>query len=130
MGYLTYGASGTRIPFNDRALAHLQIVMTTKLGRGESFAFSWVEPTDTELERRTVWLHPGVSLRFRFAGNRLPRINETWLAQLSELADSDGTLHYIPEPADTAPEDAHVIQHGTPFIAAPRRLTARLSSEA
>jgi hypothetical protein len=130
MGYLTYGASGTRIPFDDRALTHLQIVMTTKLGRGESFAFSWVEPTNTELERRTIWLHPGVSLRFRFAGNRLPRINETWLAQLAELADSDGTLRYIPEPADTLAEAAHVMPHGTKFIAAPRRHTARLSSEA
>jgi hypothetical protein len=130
MGYLTYGASGTRIPFDDRALTHLQIVMTTKLGRGESFAFSWVEPTNTELERNTVWLHPGVSLRFRFAGNRLPRINETWLAQLAELADSDGTLHYIPEPADTPPEVPHVMPQGTKFIAAPRRLTTRLRSEA
>jgi hypothetical protein len=128
MGYLMYGAGGTRIPLEDRALAHLQIVMTTKLGRGESFAFSWVEPTDTARERHTIWLHPGVLLRFRFAGNRLPRINETWLTQLAELANSDGALHYTPEPADTATQDAQVVAPSTTFTAAASRRTARINS--
>jgi hypothetical protein len=40
MGSLLYGNSGTAVEFEDRALIHLQIVITNKLRRRESFLFS------------------------------------------------------------------------------------------
>ena len=44
MGVLNYG--GTDYLFGDRLLAHLQVVITTKLRRRESFALSWVPDGD------------------------------------------------------------------------------------
>ncbi|MFD3444536.1 hypothetical protein ACFDTO_08055 [Microbacteriaceae bacterium 4G12] len=47
MGTLFYGASRLEVTFDDRVLAHLQIVMTSKLRRHESFMLSWsVDRTD------------------------------------------------------------------------------------
>jgi hypothetical protein len=40
MGKLAYDRSLT-IDFDDRTLAHLQIVIGMKMRRGESFYFSW-----------------------------------------------------------------------------------------
>ncbi|KFF58097.1 ATP-dependent DNA ligase, partial [Cryobacterium sp. MLB-32] len=40
MGKLTYDSSLTA-DFDDRVLAHIQLVIGTKLRRGESFYFSW-----------------------------------------------------------------------------------------
>jgi hypothetical protein len=108
MGLLIHGRKGARIAVDDRALAHLQVVMTTKLRKGEGFAFSWTEPGDEGVERGTIWLHPSSTLRFRFAGNRIPALNDVWLAQLAELANSNTGLHYIPEPTASHPPSASV----------------------
>jgi hypothetical protein len=98
MGCLLYGDHATSVEIDDRALAHLQIVIILKLRRGESFALSWVEPTSAGSGRSTVWLHPSVTLQFRYAGNRSPSLNDQWLAQLSDLANSNGGLRCTPEP--------------------------------
>jgi hypothetical protein len=102
MGCLHYGDHGTAVTIDDRALTHLQIVIINKLRRGESFAFSWTEPTSTGSGRSTIWLHPMVTLRFKFAGNRVPSVNVQWLAQLTELANSSAGLRCTAEPADTS----------------------------
>ena len=41
MGKLIYGAPTWSVEFEDRALAHLRIVIIAKLRRSESFTFSW-----------------------------------------------------------------------------------------
>ena len=41
MGTLHYGASRTSLQMDDRALAHLQVVITTKLRRNEGFLIQW-----------------------------------------------------------------------------------------
>ena len=66
MGRLVYGAS-TRVDVDDRALAHLQLVIVAKLRRREGFAFSWRNPGSEGGGRRTVWIHPGVPVEFHFA---------------------------------------------------------------
>lgn len=103
MGYLLYGERAVEIAIDDRALAHLQIVILQKLRRVESFAFSWVEPTSNGSGRSTIWLHPNVTLQFHYLGTRTPSINEAWVAELSELAYSNSGLRLVPEPATATP---------------------------
>jgi hypothetical protein len=89
MGYLMY--TGIIIDFDDRILAHLQIVIVQKLRRGESFVLSWPncgEPGG----HGSAWLNPAIPLYFRFSGGHAPSINEKWLHCLSELANSSGGL--------------------------------------
>jgi hypothetical protein len=85
------------VEFADRALQHLQIVITTKFRRGESFNFSWVKDTETGSGRTTLWMHPAIPLLYEFSGNRVPAINPAWLEALMNLANSAGGLHLIPE---------------------------------
>jgi hypothetical protein len=101
MGHLLYGDHSPSIEIDDRALTHLQFVILAKLRRQESFAFSWTESSTAGSGRSTIWLHPSVTLRFRFAGNRTPSLNGAWLAQLSDLANSAGGLRCVAEPVDT-----------------------------
>jgi hypothetical protein len=86
------------IEMDDRTLAHLQIVILNKLRRAESFAFSWKTPATHGDGRSTVWMHPGVSMLFRYAGSRPPRIDPEWLRVLTETANSSSGLQLVPEP--------------------------------
>jgi hypothetical protein len=100
LGYLIYDGKTAEIAMEDRALAHLQIVIINKIRRQESFAFSWKDPASAGDGRSTIWIHPTVSLRFRFLGGRPPVINHTWIAALTQSANSSTGLHMIPEPID------------------------------
>lgn len=46
MGTIYYGGSESPIHIEDRVLAHLKVVITTKLRRGESLTVSWAHPGD------------------------------------------------------------------------------------
>lgn len=41
MGTLFYGTDRTAIRVDDRILAHLRVVITAKMRRGEGFLLSW-----------------------------------------------------------------------------------------
>lgn len=103
MGTLTYDVV-SKVDFEDRALAHLQIVIASKLRRGESFNFSWVKAPADGSGRTTVWLHPSIPLAWDFAGSRPPAINRQWLEVLMESANSAGGLHLVPEPQESQPQ--------------------------
>lgn len=112
MGYLIYDGQTAEVQMEDRTLAHLQIVIINKLRRHESFAFSWKEPGSSGDGRSTVWIHPTVSLRFKFSGSRPPSINQAWIAALTQSGNSGTGLHIVPEPGDpTTPP------HSTPLPA-------------
>jgi hypothetical protein len=66
MGYLFYGNSGEPIEVPDRLLAHLKVVVATKLRRSESFTLSWRHSEDIPGGRSTIWLQPSIPLRFVF----------------------------------------------------------------
>lgn len=85
--------------FEDRLLNHLQIVITTKLRRGEAFTFMWKDDTSIGDGRTMVWLHPAASLAYKFYGSRRPAINPAWLEALTIVANSSTGLYVIPEPA-------------------------------
>ena len=74
MGKLAYDRSLT-IDFDDRTLAHLQIVIGMKMRRGESFYFSWKDDQQVGDGRTSIWLHPTIPLVYKYYGSRSPAIN-------------------------------------------------------
>lgn len=93
MAQFIYGDS-RGAQFDERMLAHLQVVMLNKLRRCESFSFSWEEPRGFV----SIWVHPSVALQFVYSGNRAPSLNRAWLELLAEAANSTSGLHPLPEP--------------------------------
>jgi len=84
----------------DRALAHIQLVVTAKLRRGEPFGFTWREDMSVGGGRTTVWVHPGASIVYKYYGGRQPAINRVWVEALAITANSPTGLYLIPEPAE------------------------------
>jgi len=95
MGQLFYGCSSTLIELDDRVLAHLQMVVTSKLRREEKFTLSW--PDDSG-GHSTIWLHPSIPLRFVFGDNAAIALNHEWMEALMVSANSNGGLRIVPEP--------------------------------
>jgi hypothetical protein len=100
MGRPTYDNS-IKVDVEDRALTHLQIVIVNKLRRGEPFTLTWKDDASLGNGRTTVWIHPGVSLVFKFYGSRQPEINIAWVEALAQTANGQSGLYLVPEP--TAP---------------------------
>ncbi|CAN5128975.1 hypothetical protein BH11ACT2_BH11ACT2_15820 [soil metagenome] len=98
MGTLLYGNAGISVEFADRALWHLQIVITAKLRRGESFLFSWADSVEVGSGRSTIWLDPSSTILYRFLGSRTPAVNREWIAELMVSANSTGGLFFTIEP--------------------------------
>jgi hypothetical protein len=94
MGVLIYDR-GDPIEIDDRALAHLQVVIIDKLRRGEHFALTLVDG------RRvlTSWVSPRTPIEFIYRGNRRPSLNHAWLEDLACEAGLTGVLTLVPEPA-------------------------------
>jgi hypothetical protein len=101
VGTLSYD-SNYKADFDDRVLAHLQIVIGAKLRRGESFHFSWRNEQVTGQGRTTIWLHPTVPLIYSYLGSRTPTINRQWVEALMTSANSVAGLQIVPEPSETA----------------------------
>ena len=105
MGKLIYGQL-VSAEFEDRLLAHLEIVMAAKLRRTEGFLFSWKEePGGSAAGRTTVWVHPSLPIVFKYSGSRTPSINRTWIETLSISASSAGGLRVLPEPPERHDEE-------------------------
>ncbi len=98
MGVFTY-EGGVKIEIEDRALTHLQLVISAKLRRGEPFPFSWHEDPSVGGGRTTVWVHAGSSLVYKYHGSRQPMISRAWVDALAFTANSPGGLRLVPEPA-------------------------------
>jgi hypothetical protein len=98
MGTLTYDST-LAADFDDRILAHLQIVIGAKLRRNEAFYFSWKDDTSIGDGRTVIWVHPHIPLSFKFFGSRAPAINREWIDELMLLANTPAGLHLIPEPS-------------------------------
>ncbi|MBC7725213.1 MAG: ATP-dependent DNA ligase [Burkholderiaceae bacterium] len=77
---------------------HLQIVITAKLRRRESFVFSWSDSVEVGSGRSTIWLDPSSTLYYRYFGSRIPSINREWIEALMASANSAGGLYFTPEP--------------------------------
>jgi hypothetical protein len=96
MGQLIYGSTPTVVEIDDRALAHIRVVVIAKLRRAEGFVFSWTDEHKGGGEN-TVWIHPAMSLQFKFSGSREPIMNRQWLEDLMTSANSGAGLKLVPE---------------------------------
>jgi hypothetical protein len=110
MGSIYYGGAEAPINIEDRALAHLKVVIATKLRRGESFTVSWEHAEGEAPGRSTIWLHPSIPLRFVFDDVEPANLNRAWIEQLATASYSTGgiilTAEHIeaePAPASSAP---------------------------
>jgi hypothetical protein len=86
MGTLKY--DDVSVDFDDRLLAHLEIVIVQKLRRQEAFLMTWQHSDGIEGGRSGIWLHAGSSLMFRFDGKDKVLVDHEWLAALMVSANS------------------------------------------
>lgn len=92
MGYLFYGASTQPIEIPDRLLAHIKVVIATKLRRGESFTLSWQHPAGEPEGRSTIWLQPAIELRFVFGNPEPEKLDSALLQRFANDAGSTAGL--------------------------------------
>jgi hypothetical protein len=105
VGTIYYGGSATPIHIDDRALAHLKVVIATKLRRSESFTVTWRHPDDQPRGRSTIWLHPSIPLRFVFDDPEPTELSRDWIEELASSANSSGGITLVAEHFDTGPID-------------------------
>lgn len=106
MATLYYGNAVEPIHIEDRALAHLKIVIATKLRRQESFTLSWEHFEGEDGGRSTIWIHPSIPLRFTFEGTESPQINPRWIEKLMNSVNSTGGIALVDEILATPEPDA------------------------
>lgn len=100
MGHLIFGAPGESVTIDDRVLAHLKLVMLTKLRRHEGFPFSFEYDVSAGSGRSTVWLSASQFIEFRFDGSRPCSINKSWLELLMATANEGDGLRVVAEPEE------------------------------
>ncbi|PZQ88092.1 MAG: ATP-dependent DNA ligase [Leifsonia xyli] len=103
MGSLIYGSSGIEISFDDRVLAHLELVIGSKLRRRESFMLSWRDTPGVGDGRSSIWVDTGIPFYFRYSGSRMPLIDKDWLDELAAQAGSNRGLVLGEDPATEQP---------------------------
>jgi hypothetical protein len=101
MGQFIYGNASVAVDFDDRVLAHLKVVILSKVRRGESFTFSWEYSAAAGSGHSSIWIHPTIPLQFNFVGSREPRLNRAWVEELVSHANTPGGLRVTPEPVGT-----------------------------
>ena len=102
MGTMYYGGSAMPIRIDDRALAHLKVVLATKLRRSESFTLSWPHPDGEPQGRSTLWIHPSIPLRFVFDDPEPGALSREWIEELAQSANSSGGITLVAEHVDSA----------------------------
>lgn len=92
MAKLFYGTTTEPIQIDDRLLAHVKVVVATKLRRGESFTLSWVHGADQPVGRSTIWLQPSIPLRFVFDSEQPEALDQNLLKRMANDANSSRGL--------------------------------------
>jgi len=101
VGALFYGSTEP-ITIDDRTLAHLKVLIASRLRRGESFTVSWRHPADQAEGRTAIWLDSSIPLRFEFADPVMPELNKEWLEQLASSVSLSGGIELLPEAINTS----------------------------
>jgi hypothetical protein len=87
MGSLNY--DGHIYDFEDRFLAHVQVVLSQKMRRRESFLLSWTAPSYEEAWGRvSLWISPSAEVSFRYSGSKAAAVNGSWLEQMMSATNS------------------------------------------
>jgi hypothetical protein len=99
MGSLVYATGRPdAIQFDDRTLAHLQIVIGAKLRLRQSLFFSWLDSVDIGGGRGSIWLDATIPLAFSYTKSERHKINREWLELLMASANSSVGLQLMSEP--------------------------------
>jgi len=105
MGRFIYESAGSdSYVIDDRVLAHLELAISVKFRRGESFAFT-LSAGDLKAGQgqRIFWMHPSIPVQFHYDGDRRAvRLNPAWVERLIEAAFTDYGLRIVPEPPPVA----------------------------
>lgn len=96
MGILHY--DGRDFDFDDRLLTHLQLVISTKLRRGEAFFLSWAQSMERGSGRHAIWVDNGVPIHFFYEGSRPASVNRQWIEALLFSAGKANGLQLSEEP--------------------------------
>jgi len=103
MGRLKYDHSAPPIAIDDETLAHLKIVIGTKLRRNESFLMTWLRGKGAEDARTTIWVHPAIPIQFGFDTAVLPHIEPERITAIMTALNATGELvldEYLPTQAE------------------------------
>ena len=92
MGIIYYGGAESPIHIEDAVLAHLKIVIATKLRRNESFTLSFPRGSGEPTGRTTIWLHPAIPLRFVFDEPVAPDLDPGLIKDLASSANTSGGI--------------------------------------
>ncbi|NYE19023.1 hypothetical protein [Microbacterium immunditiarum] len=92
MGHLYYGTSTEPIEIPDSLLAHLKVVITTKLRRSESFTLAWRHEGITQPGRSAIWLQHSIPLRFVFESPEPEQLRASALQEFVNQANSSAGL--------------------------------------
>ena len=95
MGTLTYDEFA--VDFDDRVLAHLQVVIVKRFREHRSVLLSWLDSQQTGNGRSSMWMTPHSPAHFRFAGSRSPALDRDWVELLTRNADSGAGLVVVDE---------------------------------
>ncbi|MBT2483178.1 MULTISPECIES: hypothetical protein [unclassified Microbacterium] len=92
MGKLRYDSSLPSILIEDVELAHLKVVIGTKLRRQESFMMTWHPPGGDPGAVCSAWIHPAIPLQFAFDSESIPQVTPGHVAELMERLNATGDL--------------------------------------
>ena len=92
MGTLEYNSSRPAIIVDDETLAHVKIVIGTKLRRHESFMMTWLTDEKGPAGRLTIWMHPSIPLVLAFDDPKMPAIDVKRVEHMMDLLNARGEL--------------------------------------
>jgi len=106
MGSLNY--DGHLYDFEDRFLAHVQVVLAQKMRRRESFLLSWTAPAHEEAWGRvSIWISPSADVSFRYSGSKSAALNGEWLERMMSATHSTRGLDLDTQKEPPAGSPAH-----------------------
>ncbi len=79
-------------------LAHLQVVIGSKLRQRQSFFLSWVDDSKKGAGHTSIWIDPTMQLAFTFDTNQRHQINRQWIEAMMVSANSGAGLLITVEP--------------------------------
>lgn len=115
MGTLHYGNACEPIEMPDRVLAHLKVLISTKLRRSESFSLSWDHIVDGVVERSSIWLHCSIPLQFQVDAEAANKLDRAYLQELADAANSSAGV-IIDLTAETAERPIADLEARTPSL--------------
>ncbi|MFJ4999683.1 ATP-dependent DNA ligase [Microbacterium sp. NPDC088619] len=105
MGKFIYDGN-QKVEIEDRALHHLQVVITTKLRRGEPFLFTWREDVSVGGGRSSVWISAVSDLVFKYSSpgqadlnrplDRSPHVHRELAHRVYVVHEPDGATKVEP----------------------------------